>query len=82
MLLVEYNRSDNSEFVVLLIMLGEKEEDSFMVLEIPGKALRFNLVSKIFHKLCDFTSSRRQNYYGVVPQWPYVIPYVESLYSV
>lgn len=39
------------EFAALSIMLGEKEDESFLVLEIPGKAVRLNLVSKIFHKL-------------------------------
>ena len=43
---------------VLDLVLGEKEDDSFLVMEIPWTVLRFNLVSKTFHKLHEFTSYR------------------------
>ncbi|KAF3617927.1 hypothetical protein FXO38_33702, partial [Capsicum annuum] len=40
---------------VLNVVRGEKEEDTFLILHIPEKALlRYNLVDKSFYKLCDF----------------------------
>lgn len=30
---------------VLSVIRGEKEEDAFLVLQIPGKAIRYNLAS-------------------------------------
>lgn len=45
---------------VLSIIRGEKEEDAFLVLQIPGKAVRYNLVNKTFQKLCDFEGAEEE----------------------
>lgn len=45
---------DYYSFLILSIVRREKDEDSFLVLHIRGKALRYNLVDKSFYKLCDF----------------------------
>ena len=44
-------------FSVLCFVRGEREEDSFLVLNIPGKVLRYNFGNKTFYKLCDIDSS-------------------------
>ncbi|XP_033515734.1 F-box protein At5g07610-like [Nicotiana tomentosiformis] len=46
---------DYYNFVILSLVRGRREEDAFMVLAIPGdcKAIRYNLLSKTFQKLCD-----------------------------
>ena len=69
---------------MLCIVLGEKEEDSFLVLEVRGKALRFNLATNTFHKFHDFPVSRYRPFpepisvFSVIPD---VYLFVESLYS-
>ncbi|XP_076885651.1 F-box protein At5g07610-like [Bidens hawaiensis] len=44
-------------FHVLSLVLGERDEDSFLVLEVTGKnmLLRYNIVANTFHQLCDLT---------------------------
>nr|XP_043633745.1 F-box protein At5g07610-like [Erigeron canadensis] len=75
--------ADTFEFAILALVLGDKEDESFLVLEIHGKALRFNLLSKTFHKLHDLTSSRPKSHSSnrneVFRQWPCVFQFVESL---
>ncbi|KAA8533899.1 hypothetical protein F0562_031416 [Nyssa sinensis] len=44
-------------FVLLSLVRGEKDEDSFVVLHITGKAIRYNFVDTTFKKLCDFAPS-------------------------
>lgn len=61
---------------VLSVVLGEKEDDSFMVLLVASKVVRLNLVSKTFHMLYDFNLSN-----GIY-EWPYGFQFVESLYNV
>ncbi|XP_071712192.1 F-box protein At5g07610-like [Rutidosis leptorrhynchoides] len=46
------------EFDVLALVLGEKEDDSFLVVEIPEKIVRLNLELKTYYKLHDITFSR------------------------
>ncbi|KAL8049945.1 hypothetical protein ABFX02_06G051500 [Erythranthe guttata] len=41
----------NLVFSVLAIIRGEREEDSFLVIQLPGKAIRYNLVSKTSENL-------------------------------
>ncbi|MFS8028733.1 hypothetical protein Hanom_Chr16g01513861 [Helianthus anomalus] len=41
---------------VLAIVLGDREEDSFLVLEVPGIMLvKYNIMSKTFYQLCNLT---------------------------
>ncbi|CAI9091982.1 OLC1v1027106C1 [Oldenlandia corymbosa var. corymbosa] len=49
---------------VLAVIREEKEEDAFVVLQIPGKAIRYNLVTKTFHKLCDFVDGAEEEERG------------------
>ncbi|KAK6121896.1 hypothetical protein DH2020_044357 [Rehmannia glutinosa] len=39
---------------IFSLVRGEKEEDSFLVLQIPGKAIRYNLVYQTFETICEF----------------------------
>ncbi|CAA0835566.1 F-box protein [Striga hermonthica] len=41
-------------FSLLCLVRGEKEEGSFLVVEIPGKAIRYNLVCRTFEMLSEF----------------------------
>ncbi|KAJ0726937.1 putative F-box domain-containing protein [Helianthus annuus] len=42
------------EVDVLAIVLGDREEDSFLVLEVPGIMLvKYNIMSKTFYQLCN-----------------------------
>lgn len=43
-------------FAILSLVRKERAEDdsSFLVLEIPGKAIRYNLVDKCLEELCEF----------------------------
>ncbi|KAL4586083.1 hypothetical protein LXL04_010714 [Taraxacum kok-saghyz] len=66
------------EFVVLSLVLGEKEDDSFLVLKAHGKALRFNVVTKTFQKLHDFPASHFRN---VFEEMACGFQFVESFYS-
>nr|XP_043633332.1 F-box protein At5g07610-like [Erigeron canadensis] len=54
--------ADTFEFAILALVLSDKQDGSFLVLEIPGKVLRFNLVSKTFYKLHGFSSRRKIPY--------------------
>ncbi|KAL4575990.1 hypothetical protein LXL04_012078 [Taraxacum kok-saghyz] len=65
------------QFDIQSLVLGEKEGDCFLVLEIIGKALRYNLVTKTFHKLNDFPASRFPKYYRLFTGMPYVFPFVD-----
>ncbi|CAL5364119.1 unnamed protein product [Camellia sinensis] len=40
-------------FAILSLVREKKDDDSFMVLHIPGKILRYNLGDKSFEKICD-----------------------------
>ncbi|KAK6117839.1 hypothetical protein DH2020_048421 [Rehmannia glutinosa] len=39
---------------IFSLVRGEKEEDSFLVLQIPGIAIRYNLVYRTFETICEF----------------------------
>ncbi|KAI3471028.1 hypothetical protein Pfo_027691 [Paulownia fortunei] len=41
-------------FSIFTLVRGEKEEDSFLVLQIPGKAVQYNLVCTTFETLYEF----------------------------
>ncbi|XP_071736519.1 F-box protein At5g07610-like [Rutidosis leptorrhynchoides] len=71
---------------LLSLVLGEKDEDSFLVLEIPGKAIRFNIVSRTSHKLLDFTGDPRSirsiDFDGIYVHKLNVFQFADSLCSV
>lgn len=41
-------------FSILCLVRGETEEESFLVLHLPGNAISYNLKDKTYKKLCDF----------------------------
>ncbi|CAK9188064.1 unnamed protein product [Ilex paraguariensis] len=72
---------DRYDFSILSLLRGEKDEESYLVLYIPGKAIRYNLVNGTFWKLCDIetmTGKQSLHHHG----WPDVYEYIESLASV
>ncbi|KAL5555058.1 hypothetical protein UlMin_037294 [Ulmus minor] len=40
-------------FCILCIVRGDVDEESYAVIKIPGKVIRYNFQTKAFHKLCD-----------------------------
>ncbi|KAJ7974833.1 putative F-box family protein [Quillaja saponaria] len=40
-------------FSILSVVRGQRDENSYLVLSIPGKVVRYNFQDKTFHKLCD-----------------------------
>ncbi|KAK9292584.1 hypothetical protein L1049_020558 [Liquidambar formosana] len=41
------------EFGILCLLRGETDEESYLVLHVPGKAIRYNLKDQSYEKLCD-----------------------------
>ncbi|KAK6117848.1 hypothetical protein DH2020_048411 [Rehmannia glutinosa] len=44
-------------FSIFSLVRGEKDEDSFLVLQIPGKAIRYNLVYQTFEMIHEFAGA-------------------------
>ncbi|XP_019191839.1 PREDICTED: F-box protein At5g07610 [Ipomoea nil] len=64
-------------FSIFCLVRGKTEEDdSFLVLQTPGKAIRFNLVDGSFDKLCDLEDSQE---HGSLRYLEHAFQYVESL---
>nr|GEW73087.1 hypothetical protein [Tanacetum cinerariifolium] len=40
------------------IVLGEREQDSFLVIKLSGKVVQYNLISKILHEIYDCGSNQ------------------------
>ncbi|GKF81374.1 hypothetical protein Tco_0239976, partial [Tanacetum coccineum] len=40
------------------IVLGEKEQDSFLVIKLSGKVVQYNIISKTLHEICDCGSNQ------------------------
>ncbi|GER29578.1 F-box family protein [Striga asiatica] len=69
--------SSRYAFSILCLVRGEKEEGSFLVVQIPGKAVRYNLVCGTFDMLYEFAgvnSAGRLRYSGAD-----AFQYVETL---
>ncbi|KAK1421381.1 hypothetical protein QVD17_23677 [Tagetes erecta] len=75
-------------FVMHCLVEGERQEDSFLVLEIPGKAIRYNIVLKTFQKLCDLEVSKPSRLsvaddgFSKLGRWPGAFLFFESLSNV
>ncbi|KAL3650397.1 hypothetical protein CASFOL_006800 [Castilleja foliolosa] len=41
-------------FLIFAMVRGEKDEDSFLVLQVPGKAVKYNFVYQSFETICEF----------------------------
>ena len=50
---LEENDYYHYSFPILCVVRGEKEEDSFLVLHIPGKIIGYNFNSKSYQEICD-----------------------------
>ncbi|XVF54914.1 hypothetical protein PTKIN_Ptkin05aG0218800 [Pterospermum kingtungense] len=44
-------------FVILGVVREANDEDSYMVLHVPGKAIRYNFKDDSFKTICDFDSN-------------------------
>ncbi|KAK9051325.1 hypothetical protein SSX86_027952 [Deinandra increscens subsp. villosa] len=53
------------EFDVFDVVRGEKEEDTFMVVRIPGKIIRYNVYDKSFKEVSNLTSYFREAHVNV-----------------
>ncbi|KAG8390234.1 hypothetical protein BUALT_Bualt01G0062600 [Buddleja alternifolia] len=49
-------------FSIFCLVRGEEEEDSFLVLQIPGKVIRYNLVYKTFEIVHEFEGAQSEGY--------------------
>ncbi|XAR66101.1 hypothetical protein NMG60_11012183 [Bertholletia excelsa] len=68
---------------ILSIVRGEKEDDSFLVLHIPGKIIRFHLADKTFEMICDVAPEHCDGD-GMIEDslryfWLHAFQYIESL---
>nr|XP_043634539.1 F-box protein At5g07610-like [Erigeron canadensis] len=72
-------------FVIHCLVLGKREEDSFIVLEIPGKAIRYNIMLKTYQQLCELKLCRPSRLsvgddgFSKLGRWPGAFLFVESL---
>ncbi|KAK4489396.1 hypothetical protein RD792_005205 [Penstemon davidsonii] len=79
----DYNNRKYYHFHVLSLVRGEEEEEEpFLVLHIPRKVVRYNLVSMTFRVLHDFVSDESNYimcYGGVLNSLSIGFQYIESL---
>ncbi|KAD5961477.1 hypothetical protein E3N88_12950 [Mikania micrantha] len=75
-------------FVIHCLVVGEREEDSFLLLEIPGKAIRYNIALKTFQVICDLEISKplrsfvADDGFSKLGRWPGAFLFFESLSNV
>lgn len=78
---LSYDKTDYAVAVLSLIRRENFREDSFLVLEIPGKAIRYNLVDGSFKLIWDFGVALNIKYN--IDLWTLgrfkVFPYLESV---
>ena len=67
---------DEYHFSVFCVVRGEVEEDSYLVVNIPEKILRYNFKSRTFCKLCDVPI---EDVSMMVLELPCAYQYIESL---
>ncbi|GMN41045.1 hypothetical protein TIFTF001_010273 [Ficus carica] len=62
-------------FSLLCIVRSEFDEDSYLLLQIPGKVIRYNFKNRTFFELCDYETD------STIPEnaWPPAHQYFESL---
>ncbi|KAF5800343.1 putative F-box domain-containing protein [Helianthus annuus] len=75
-------------FVIHCFVEGEGEDEAFLVLEIPGKAVRYNIFSKTYQELCDLDVSKPSRLsvaddgFSKLGRWPGAFLFFESLSNV
>ncbi|CAI9771820.1 unnamed protein product [Fraxinus pennsylvanica] len=62
---------------IFCLIQGEKNEDSFLVLQIAGRAIRYNLVHNTFEKLHDFEGAEVED--SLRFSWTNGFQHIESL---
>ncbi|CAL5343821.1 unnamed protein product [Camellia sinensis] len=65
-------------YAVLTLVREEKEEDSFLVIHVPGKVIGYNLVDKSFKKICD-VDNEGVTEDSLIYFWCDAFQYIESL---
>ncbi|GKB55211.1 hypothetical protein Tco_0905964 [Tanacetum coccineum] len=58
-------------YIVWSLVVGEREEDSFLVMNLSGKVVQYNLISKTVHEIYDKGSNEVVNNYlhGFIPHF-------------
>lgn len=70
-----------SPFTVFFLAREENEENSYLLLQIPGKVVTYNLRDKTFKKLCDLSPKCYEtNHWDV--GWAHVYPHMVTLAGV
>ncbi|KAL5569833.1 hypothetical protein UlMin_026408 [Ulmus minor] len=67
----------NCQFSILCVVRVELDDESFMVLKIFGKVLRYDFRTKAFYKLCDIEQDRSDNHYP--SEWCGAYQFIESI---
>ncbi|KAH9648011.1 F-box protein [Citrus sinensis] len=69
-----------NEYSILGIIREANDEEPYMVLHIPGKAIRYNLNDKTFTKICDFDPGHEViNGSQLKFEWSHAYHYMETL---
>lgn len=63
----------------LYVLHGERNEDSYAVLHIPGKIVRYNFVANTFKLLFDFDPPSNVDYFLRYHAWSGAFPFIASL---
>ncbi|XP_071707590.1 F-box protein At5g07610-like [Rutidosis leptorrhynchoides] len=75
----------SKKFLIHCIVLGENEKDSFLVMEVPGKVLRYNFELYTYQVLCKFNAPELSRFsvaddgYSKLGRWPGTFMFYESL---
>ncbi|CAK9135123.1 unnamed protein product [Ilex paraguariensis] len=67
------------KFLILSLIRRNNDEESFLVLSTPGKAIRYNFRDKTLKKLCDLSPLLFENDRAPVFGWRNAFQYIESL---
>lgn len=62
----------------LYVLEGERNEDSYMVLYIPGKVVRYNFVDNTFKLLFDYDPPSNVDYFLRFHHWSGAFPFIAS----
>lgn len=62
---------------MLAIVRAMDEEETFLVVSIVGKEIRYNIINKTFRKLCDFLPGA-DNYQEPLISWKNAFQYIKS----
>ncbi|KAL4614257.1 hypothetical protein ACB092_07G041100 [Castanea dentata] len=66
-------------FVIVFVVRNENEEESSLLLHIPGKIISYNFRDKTFKKVCDLTPIRNETKRSLQFGWLDAYQFVETL---